>query len=130
MKKKFLILIIATLLPQVARAGDFPALSRAWEAQRDAASLQVVRLWLSGAQNPLLQEEILRFVGREIKLSILDPDCRIFVSDPEFKHQEVPVSLLMVLLKESGIDLDPTAFFTGKKFLAVTPKRGERYADR
>ena len=71
MKKKLLILIISTLLPYSAWAGDFPNLNSTWQAERDAASVQVVRMWLSGAPRPLLQKEILRFMDREIKLSII-----------------------------------------------------------
>ena len=87
MKKKLLILIIFALLPHLAWAGDFPNLNSTWQAERDAASVQVVRMWLSGAPGPLLQKEILRFMDREIKLSIISPDARLLVSEPKFDAQ-------------------------------------------
>ena len=85
MKKKLFILIIFSLLPNVAWAGGFPFLKSTWEAERDAASVQVVRMWLSGAPKPLLQKEILRFMDREIKLSVISSEARLFVVDGRTK---------------------------------------------
>jgi hypothetical protein len=128
MKKKLLILIISTLLPYSAWAGDFPNLNSTWQAERDAASVQVVRMWLSGAPRPLLQKEILRFMDREIKLSIISPDARLLVSDPQFDAQQIPISLLVVILRQNGIMLDPADFFAGKKFFVLAPQSGGRHA--
>jgi hypothetical protein len=58
MKKKLLILIISALLPHLAWAGDFPNLNSTWQAERDAASVQVVRMWLSGAPGPLADSHL------------------------------------------------------------------------
>ena len=128
MKKKLLILIISTLLPHMAWAGDFPNLNSTWQAERDAASVQVVRMWLSGAPGPLLQKEILRFIDREIKLSIISPDARLLVSDPKFDAQQIPISLLVVILRQNGILLDPADFFAGKKFYVLTSESGGWHA--
>ena len=128
MKKKLLILIISTLLPYSAWAGDFPNLNSTWQAERDAASVQVVRMWLSGAPGPLLQKEILRFMDREIKLSIISPDARLLVSEPKFYAQQIPVSLLVVILRQNGIMLDPADFFAGKKFYVLTSESGGWHA--
>ena len=118
-----LMLIIATLLPATARGADYSGLSRAWQAERDAARVQVVRLWLARAPKPVLDRVVLRFVDREIKLSVIDPDARLLFSDPECKNQEIPVFLLMIMLGENGIDLDPATFFAGKHFcLPRTPE--------
>jgi hypothetical protein len=130
MKKKLLILIISILLPHSAWAGDFPNLNSTWQAERDAASVQVVRMWLSGAPGPLLQKEILRFMDREIKLSIISPDARLLVSDPKFDAQQIPISLLVVILKQNGILLDPAGFFAGKKFFVLAPQSGGWHAVR
>ena len=128
MKKILLILIISTLLPYSAWAGDFPNLNSTWQAERDAASVQVVRMWLSGAPGPLLQKEILRFMDREIKLSIISPDARLLVSDPKFDAQQIPISLLVVILRQNGILLDPADFFAGKKFYVLTSESGGWHA--
>ena len=128
MKKKLLILIISALLPHSAWAGDFPNLNSTWQAERDAASVQVVRMWLSGAPEPLLQKEILRFMDREIKLSIISPDARLLVSDPKFDAQQIPISLLVVILRQNGILLDPADFFAGKKFYVLTSESGGWHA--
>ena len=128
MKKKLLILIISILLPHSAWAGDFPNLNSTWQAERDAASVQVVRMWLSGAPGPLLQKEILRFMDREIKLSIISPDARLLVSDPKFDAQQMPISLLVVILRQNGILLDPADFFAGKKFYVLTSESGGWHA--
>ena len=128
MKKKLLILIISILLPHSAWAGDFPNLNSTWQAERDAASVQVVRMWLSGAPGPLLQKEILRFMDREIKLSIISPDARLLVSEPKFDAQQIPISLLVVILRQNGILLDPADFFAGKKFYVLTSESGEWHA--
>ena len=130
MKKILLILIISTLLPQSAWAGDFPNLNSTWQAERDAASVQVVRMWLSGAPGPLLQKEILRFMDREIKLSIISPDARLLVSDSKFDAQQIPISLLVVILRQNGIMLDPADFFAGKKFYVLTSQSGGWHAVR
>ena len=128
MKKKLLILIISILLPHSAWAGDFPNLNSTWQAERDAASVQVVRMWLSGAPGPLLQKEILRFMDREIKLSIISPDSRLLVSDPKFDAQQIPISLLVVILRQNGILLDPADFFSGTKFYVLTSESGGWHA--
>ena len=128
MKKKLLILIISILLPHSAWAGDFPNLNSTWQAERDAASVQVVRMWLSGAPGPLLQKEILRFMDREIKLSIISPDARLLVSEPKFDAQQIPISLLVVILRQNGILLDPADFFSGKKFYVLTSESGGWHA--
>ena len=128
MKKKLLILIISILLPHSAWAGDFPNLNSTWQAERDAASVQVVRMWLSGAPGPLLQKEILRFMDREIKLSIISPDARLLVSEPKFDAQQIPISLLVVILRQNGILLDPADFFAGKKFYVLTSESGGWHA--
>ncbi|MGB6376020.1 MAG: hypothetical protein WBG24_04795 [Syntrophobacteria bacterium] len=128
MKKKLLILIISTLLPYSAWAGDFPNLNSTWQAERDAASVQVVRMCLSGAPGPLLHKEILRFMDREIKLSIISPDARLFVSDPKFDAQQIPISLLVVILRQNGIMLDPADFFADKKFFVLTSQAGGWHA--
>ena len=128
MKKKLLVLIISTLLPKMAWAGDFPNLNSTWQAERDAASVQVVRMWLSGAPEPLLQKEILRFMDREIKLSIISPDARLLVSDPKFDARQIPISLLVVILRQNGILLDPADFFAGKKFYVLTSESGGWHA--
>ena len=128
MKQKLLILIISILLPHSAWAGDFPNLNSTWQAERDAASVQVVRIWLSGAVGPLLQKEILRFMDREIKLSIISPDVRLLVSDPNFDAQQIPTSLLVVILRQNGILLDPADFFAGKKFYVLTSESGGWHA--
>jgi hypothetical protein len=130
MKKKLLILIISTLLPQMVWAADFPSLNSTWQAERDAASVQVVRMWLSGAPGPLLHKEILRFMDREIKLTIISPDARLLVSDPKFDAQQIPISLLVVILRQSGILLDPADFFAGKKFYVLTSESGGWHAVR
>jgi len=127
MKKKLLLLIIFALLPHGAWAGDFPFLKSTWEAERDAASVQVVRMWLSGAPKPLLQREILRFMDREIKLSVISSEARLFVSDPAFDAQQIPASLLVVILKQNGIILDPDGFFAGKRFFVLTEQGGQRH---
>jgi hypothetical protein len=127
MKKKLLILIISTSLPYSAWAGDFPNLNSTWQAERDAASVQVVRMWLSGAPRPLLHKEILRFMDREIK-SIISPDARLFVSDPKFDAQQIPISLLVVILRQKGIMLDPADFFADKKFFVLTSQAGGWHA--
>ena len=118
-----LMLIIATLLPATVRAADYSGLSRAWQAERDAAGVQLVKLWLARAPKPVLDRVVLRFVDREIKLSVIDPDARLLFSDPECKNQEIPVFLLIIVLRENGIDLDPAIFFAGKHF-CLPPKRG------
>ena len=128
MKKILLILIIFALLPHWAWAGDYPNLNSTWQAERDAASVQVVRMWLSGAPGPLLQKEILRFMDREIKLSIISPDSRLLVSDPKFDAQQIPISLLVVILRQNGILLDPADFFAGKKFYVLTSESGGWHA--
>ena len=128
MKKKILILLISALIPQVGWAGDFPALTSSWQAERDMASVQLVRLWLSRFPKPLLEKETLKFVDREIKLSIVNPDARLLVNDPEFDAQEIPVSLLMVILRQNGIILDPAVFFAGKHFIVSSPKGGLTHA--
>ena len=128
MKKKLLILIIFALLPHLAWAGDFPNLNSTWQAERDAASVQVVRMWLSGAPGPLLQKEILRFMDREIKLSIISPDARLLVSEPKFDARQIPISLLVVILRQNGILLDPADFFAGKKFYVLTSESGGWHA--
>ena len=128
MKKKLLILIISTLLPHMAWAGDYPNLNSTWQAERDAASVRVVRMWLSGAPGPLLQKEILRFMDREIKLSIISPDARLLVSDPKFDAEQIPISLLVVILRQNGILLDPADFFAGKKFYVLTSESGGWHA--
>ena len=128
MKKKLLILIIFALLPHLAWAGDFSNLNSTWQAERDAASVQVVRMWLSGVPGPLLHKEILRFMDREIKLSIISPDARLLVSDPKFEAQQIPISLLVVILSQNGILLDPADFFAGKKFYVLTSESGGWHA--
>ena len=128
MKKKLLILIIFALLPHLAWAGGFPNLNSTWQAERDAASVQVVKMWLSGAPGPLLHKEILRFMDREIKLSIISPDARLLVSDPKFDAQQIPISLLVVILRQNGILLDPADFFAGKKFYVLTSESGGWHA--
>ena len=128
MKKILFILIISILLPHSAWAGDFPNLNSTWQAERDAASVQVVRMWLSGAPGPLLQKEILRFMDREIKLSIISPDARLLVSEPKFDAQQIPISLLVVILRQNGILLDPADFFAGKKFYVLTSESGGWHA--
>ena len=128
MKKKLLILIIFALLPHLTWAGDFPNLNSTWQAERDAASVQVVRMWLSGAPGPLLHKEILRFMDREIKLSIISPDARLLVSDPKFDAQQIPISLLVVILRQNGIMLDPADFFADKKFFVLTSEAGGWHA--
>ena len=128
MKKKILILLISALIPQVGWAGDFLALTSSWQAERDMASVQLVRLWLSRFPKPLLEKETLKFVDREIKLSIVNPDARLLVNDPEFDVQEIPVSLLMVILRQNGIILDPAVFFAGKHFIVSGPQGGLTHA--
>jgi len=127
MKKKLLILIISALLPNLAWAGDFSSLESTWQAERDVASVQVVRMWLSGAPEPLLKKEVLRFLDREIKLSVISPKARLFVSDPGFDAQQIPASLLVIMLRQNGIMLDPGDYFAGKRFLVLTPLGGERH---
>jgi hypothetical protein len=122
MKKKLFILIISVLLPNMAWAGDFPSLESTWEAERDVASVQVVRMWLSGAPKPPLQKEVVRFLEREIKLSIISPEARLMVSDPGFDGQEIPASLLVIILRQNGVTLDPEGFFTGKRFFVLSPQ--------
>ena len=85
-------------------------------------------MWLSGAPGPLLQKEILRFMDREIKLSIISPDARLLVSDPKFDAQQIPISLLVVILRQNGILLDPADFFAGKKFYVLTSELGGWHA--
>ena len=121
MKKKLLILIICILLPQVAWAGDYPSLESTWEAERDAATVKVVRMWLSGAPKPPIQEEIVRFLDREIKLSIISPEARLFVSEPGFDGQQIPASLLVIILRQYGVSLDPDGFFAGKRLFVLSP---------
>ena len=128
MKKKLCILIISTLLPKMAWAGDFPNLNSTWQAERDAASVQVVRMWLSGAPRRLLHKEVLRFMDREIKLSIISPDARLLVSDPKFDARQIPISVLVVILRQNGIMLDPADFFAGKKFFVLAPQSGGWHA--
>jgi len=128
MKKKLLVLIVSVLLPHMAWAGDFPTLTSSWQAERDNASIQLVRMWLSGAPEPLLQNETLRFVDREIKLSVISPDAELLVNDPQFNAEEIPVSLLMVILTQNGISLDPANFFAGKEFLVLNPQGGITHA--
>jgi len=128
MKKKILILIISGLIPHLSWAGDFPALTSSWQSERDMASVQLVRLWLSGFPKPLLEKETLKFVDREIKLSIVSPDARLLVNDAEFDAQEIPVSLLMVILRQNGIILDPSVFFAGKHFIVSGPQGGLTHA--
>ncbi|MBW1982229.1 MAG: hypothetical protein JRJ12_13510 [Deltaproteobacteria bacterium] len=123
-----MIITIFMLLPGLTWAGNFPDLSSSWQAERDAASVQVVKMWLSGAPEPLLQEEILRFLDREIKLSIISPDARLLASDPEFDARQIPVSLLLVILRQNGIMIDPGDFFAGKKFFVLAPLSGGRHA--
>jgi hypothetical protein len=130
MKKKFLILIISILLPYLAWAEDFPSLRSTWEAERNAAGVQVVRMWLSGTPKPLLQKEILRFLDREIKLSIISPEAKLLVSDPGFDGQQIPASLLVIILRQNGIMLDPSDYFAGKRFLVLPPEGGERHATK
>ncbi len=122
MKKKLLLLIIFALLPHGAWAGDFPFLKSTWEAERDAASVQVVRMWLSGVPKPPLQKEIVRFLDREIKLSIISPEARLLVSDPGFDGQQIPASLLVIILRQNGVTLDPNGFFAGKRFFVLSPQ--------
>jgi hypothetical protein len=122
MKKKLFILIIAALLPNVVWAGGFPYLESTWEAERDAASVQVVRMWLSGAPKPLLEKEILRFMDREIRLSVISSEARLFVSDPGFDPQQIPASLLVVILGQNGVTLNPDGFFAGKRFFVLSPE--------
>jgi hypothetical protein len=122
MKKKLFILIIAALLPNAVWAGGFPFLESTWEAERDAASVQVVRMWLSGAPDPLLEKEILRFMDREIRLSVISSEARLFVSDPGFDPQQIPASLLVVILGQNGVTLNPDGFFAGKRFFVLSPE--------
>jgi len=128
MKKILLALTIFALLPHMAWAGDFPTLTSSWQAERDNASIQLVRLWLSGVPRPLLQKETLRFVDREIKLSVISPDAELLVNDPQFNAQDIPISLLMVILKQNGLSLDPATFFAGKEFLVLNPQGGITHA--
>ena len=128
MKKNLLLLIVSVLLPHMAWAGDFPTLTSSWQVERDNAGIQLVKMWLSGTPKPLLQKETLRFVDREIKLSVINPDAELLVNDPQFNAKEIPVSLLMVILKQNGISLDPAAFFAGKEFVVLKPQGGITHA--
>ena len=122
MKKKLFILIICSLLANVAWAGEFSSLENTWEAERDAATVQVVRMWLSGSPEPPLQKEIVRFLDREVKLSIISSETRLLVSDPGFDAQQIPASLFMIILRQNGVSLDPENFFAGKRFYVLSPQ--------
>jgi len=122
MKKKLFVLIVCILLPHVTWAGDFPSLENTWEAERDEATVQVVRMWLSGSPEPPLKKEIVRFLDREIKLSIISPDAWLFISDPGFDGQQIPASLLVIMLRQNGVSLELDDFFAGKRFFVLSPQ--------
>ena len=125
MKKTILFLVVTLFFPIAAWAADHAGLSASWQAERDAASIKVVRLWLARAPKPVLDREVFQLVDREIKLSIMDPDARLLVSDSECKNQELPVFLLIRMLREEGIDLHPATFFAGKQFCLPWTRGGK-----
>jgi len=89
---------------------------RSWVFDRDAAVLQMLRLWLNGASDQEIAPTILNMTRKEIHLG----NCS--VSDLYISHientapEQIPAAVLLINLKKNGIDIDPGNCFQGKTF--------------
>jgi hypothetical protein len=121
-------LIVAAVLGcglvDAAEASEFCAspVIRAWLAERDAAAMELVKAWLRQANADTLRKASLELIRWEVLISPCVPPLRsedLYVGD-QADPDRLPASVLVVLLRKQGIDLDPSGYLAGQTFRVKT----------
>lgn len=112
--------LLVVLSPATTAASEFceSPVIKTWLAERDAAATHLVRAWLGGAAEAPLRRAGIELARWELLLAPCAPPLRIedFYLGDAGEPDWLPGHVLAVILARQGIDIQPSAFFTGRTF--------------